>query len=231
MYGGFEGRGIIDTQEQERTLIAENDATVHRYTEERGEIVGRSATVLLAVRPRDLHVLLTVDSKTRIVRAAERAGISHERAAKRQKREDQVQVGMSKVAAAGSQILERREARPRMEFFDIGAVAWILRKCLRWVPGARWRPIGNTCSRWTGSSAATAPSSPIRLGTCYGPRGEKRGLTRRREVAYGRHRIADELHHTRSAYRLGEPHAEGRLEIKGFALAASGIGGLMACGI
>lgn len=37
--------------------------------------------------------------------------------------------------AAGLEILERREARLRMEFFDVGAVAWILRKCPWWVPG------------------------------------------------------------------------------------------------
>lgn len=37
--------------------------------------------------------------------------------------------------AAGLEILERREARLRMEFFDIGAVTWILRKCPWWVPG------------------------------------------------------------------------------------------------
>ena len=96
MYGGFDGRDIIDTQEQKRTLIAENDATVHRYAEEGGVIVGRNATVLLADRPRTLHVLLTADPETRIVRAAERAGISHDRAARRQKREDQVRVDMSK---------------------------------------------------------------------------------------------------------------------------------------
>lgn len=37
--------------------------------------------------------------------------------------------------AAGLEILERREARLQMEFFDIGAVTWILRKCPWWVPG------------------------------------------------------------------------------------------------
>ncbi|AXK47319.1 SAM-dependent methyltransferase [Brachybacterium saurashtrense] len=37
--------------------------------------------------------------------------------------------------AAGLEILELREARLRMEFFDIGAVTWILRKCPWWVPG------------------------------------------------------------------------------------------------
>ncbi|MCT1438214.1 class I SAM-dependent methyltransferase [Brachybacterium paraconglomeratum] len=37
--------------------------------------------------------------------------------------------------AAGLEILERREARLRMEFFDVGAIVWILRKCPWWVPG------------------------------------------------------------------------------------------------
>jgi|GEM_PF-564138 len=96
MYGGFDGRDIIDTQEQKRTLIAENDATVHRFAEEGGVIVGRNATVLLADRPRTLHVLITADPETHIARAAERDGISHDRAAKRQKREDQVRVDMSR---------------------------------------------------------------------------------------------------------------------------------------
>ena len=37
--------------------------------------------------------------------------------------------------AAGLEVLERREARLRMEFFDVGAIVWILRKCPWWVPG------------------------------------------------------------------------------------------------
>jgi SAM-dependent methyltransferase len=36
--------------------------------------------------------------------------------------------------AAGLEVLELRAARLRMEFFDIGAVTWILRKCPWWVP-------------------------------------------------------------------------------------------------
>lgn len=97
VYGGFDGRDIIDAQEQKRTLIAENDATVHRFAREGGVIVGRNATVLLADRPRTLHVLLTADVDVRIARAAERAGISRDRAAKRQKREDAVRVDMSRA--------------------------------------------------------------------------------------------------------------------------------------
>ncbi len=36
--------------------------------------------------------------------------------------------------AAGLQIQELRTARCRMEFFDIGAIVYILRKCVWWVP-------------------------------------------------------------------------------------------------
>ena len=35
---------------------------------------------------------------------------------------------------AGLAVTELRTARCRMEFFDIGAVVWILRKCVWWVP-------------------------------------------------------------------------------------------------
>ncbi len=36
--------------------------------------------------------------------------------------------------AAGLQVTQLRTARLRMEFFDVGAVVWILRKCVWWVP-------------------------------------------------------------------------------------------------
>ncbi|MCP3425992.1 class I SAM-dependent methyltransferase [Rothia sp. AR01] len=36
---------------------------------------------------------------------------------------------------AGLRVEELRTARCRMEFFDVGAVVWILRKCVWWVPG------------------------------------------------------------------------------------------------
>jgi hypothetical protein len=37
--------------------------------------------------------------------------------------------------AAGLRIVDLRTARCRMEFFDVGAVVYILRKCVWWVPG------------------------------------------------------------------------------------------------
>ncbi|MCD4852379.1 class I SAM-dependent methyltransferase [Arthrobacter sp. AK01] len=36
--------------------------------------------------------------------------------------------------AAGLTVTDLRTARCRMEFFDVGAVVWILRKCVWWVP-------------------------------------------------------------------------------------------------
>ncbi|KAB7755542.1 class I SAM-dependent methyltransferase [Mycolicibacterium mucogenicum] len=36
---------------------------------------------------------------------------------------------------AGLAVTDLREARCRMEFYDVGAVVWILRKCPWWVPG------------------------------------------------------------------------------------------------
>ena len=35
---------------------------------------------------------------------------------------------------AGLEVIDLRTARCRMEFYDIGAVVWILRKCVWWVP-------------------------------------------------------------------------------------------------
>ena len=44
-------------------------------------------------------------------------------------------VEAAEAEAAGLTVVDRRTARCRMEFFDIGAVVYILRKCVWWVPG------------------------------------------------------------------------------------------------
>lgn len=96
-YGGFEGRDVVTTQKEKRDLVADNNDTVWRYAEEGGVIIGRNATVILAARPRTLHVLLTGDVKDRVHRAAEATGIPVDKAARRQGREDQVRADMSRV--------------------------------------------------------------------------------------------------------------------------------------
>ena len=41
---------------------------------------------------------------------------------------------VAEARAAGLEVVDLRTARCRMEFFDIGAVVYILRKCVWWVP-------------------------------------------------------------------------------------------------
>jgi SAM-dependent methyltransferase len=40
----------------------------------------------------------------------------------------------AEARAAGLSVVDLRTARCRMEFFDVGAIVWILRKCVWWVP-------------------------------------------------------------------------------------------------
>lgn len=51
---------------------------------------------------------------------------------KRNRRDPQMESAAAN--AAGLTIVDVRTARCRMEFFDVGAVVWILRKCVWWVP-------------------------------------------------------------------------------------------------
>jgi glucuronide carrier protein len=70
---------------------------VLELAEQGGVIVGRNATVILAARPRTLHVLLTGSVEDRVARAASASGITVEQAARRQVREDDVRAQMSVV--------------------------------------------------------------------------------------------------------------------------------------
>lgn len=96
-YGGFEGRDVVTTQQQKYELVMENNRQVWEYADEGGVIVGRNGAVILAERPNTLHVLLTGSVEDRVARAAQEAGISRERAAARQEREDEVRAQMSIV--------------------------------------------------------------------------------------------------------------------------------------
>jgi cytidylate kinase len=72
-----------------------NTRQVQQEAREGGVIVGRNAALILADRPGTLHVQLNGPLAQRVERAARDSGISLERAAKRQKREDQVRADMS----------------------------------------------------------------------------------------------------------------------------------------
>jgi glucuronide carrier protein len=94
-YGGFEGRDVAMTQQDRYELIMDNNRQVWEHAHDGGVILGRNATVILAERPNTLHLLLTGSVEDRIARAVEEFGISRERAAARQKREDEVRADMS----------------------------------------------------------------------------------------------------------------------------------------
>lgn len=73
-----------------------------------------------------------------------RGPLPHQRFARDPHRE------VSAARSAGLEIVDLRTARCRMEFFDIGAVVYTLRKCAWWVPdfaaGASLPPIRPVCS-------------------------------------------------------------------------------------
>ncbi|WNB87236.1 cytidylate kinase-like family protein [Cellulomonas sp. ATA003] len=96
-YGGFEGRDVVTTQQQKYDLVMDNNRSLWASAEAGGVIVGRNGAVVLATRPNTVHVLLTGSVEDRVARAARTAGISPERAAERQVREDEVRARMSTV--------------------------------------------------------------------------------------------------------------------------------------
>lgn len=94
-YGGLEGRDVAATQRQRYDLVIANNDAVWEMADRGGVIVGRNGAVVLAQRPRTVHVLLTGAVEDRVDRAALAAGIPRERAAARQQVEDKVRAEMS----------------------------------------------------------------------------------------------------------------------------------------
>jgi cytidylate kinase len=94
-YAGLEGPAVAMAQRDNYDLVMENTRTVEREAREGGVIMGRNGALILANRPATLHVKLDGPLSQRIERAARDSGIDIERAAKRQKREDQVRADMS----------------------------------------------------------------------------------------------------------------------------------------
>jgi glucuronide carrier protein len=76
-------------------LVQENNRHVLEATREGGVILGRNGAVILADRPGALHVLLTGRIDDRVARAAEAAGISRDRAARRLHSEDAIRAEIS----------------------------------------------------------------------------------------------------------------------------------------
>lgn len=94
-YGGLEGRDVATTQRQRYDLVIANNDAVWGMADQGGVIVGRNGAVVLADRPRTVHVLLTGALEDRLDRAARTAGLTRERVAARQEAEDRVRAEMS----------------------------------------------------------------------------------------------------------------------------------------
>jgi cytidylate kinase len=94
-YAGLDGPSVAMAQRDDYDLVMANTRQVQEEARQGGVLVGRNAALILANRPATLHVKLDGPLTQRIERAAREAGISIERAAKRQKREDQVRADMS----------------------------------------------------------------------------------------------------------------------------------------
>jgi cytidylate kinase len=94
-YASLEGPAVAMAQRDDYDVVMANTRKVLEEARRGGVIVGRNAALILANRPAALHVRLDGPVAQRIERAARESGISVERAAKRQKREDQVRADMS----------------------------------------------------------------------------------------------------------------------------------------
>jgi cytidylate kinase len=94
-YAGLEGPAVAMAQRDDYELVMANTRQVQAEARQGGVIMGRNAALILANRPAALHVLLDGPLAQRIERAARDSGIGVDRAAKRQKREDQIRADMS----------------------------------------------------------------------------------------------------------------------------------------
>ena len=94
-FGGVDVGDVASAQRDRYDLVVQNTAQVEQWARAGGVIVGRNGAFILADRPGALHVMLDGPLEQRIVRAAQEAGISQERAARRQKNEDRVRANMS----------------------------------------------------------------------------------------------------------------------------------------
>jgi cytidylate kinase len=94
-YAGLEGPAVAMAQRDDYDVIMANTRRVQEDARQGGVIMGRNAALILANRPAALHVKLDGPLAQRVERAARDSGISLQRAARRQKREDQIRADMS----------------------------------------------------------------------------------------------------------------------------------------
>lgn len=94
-FGGLDVGDVASGQRDRYEVVMENTRIVQQHAEEGGVIMGRNGALILRDRPATLHVRLDAPVAQRVARAARDSGIDADRAAKRQKREDEVRREMS----------------------------------------------------------------------------------------------------------------------------------------
>jgi cytidylate kinase len=94
-YAALDGPSVAMAQRDDHELVLRNTRWVTEAARSGGVIVGRNGALILATWPRALHVRLDAPVEQRVERAARRSGITTARAAKRQRREDDIRADMS----------------------------------------------------------------------------------------------------------------------------------------
>ncbi len=94
-YAALDGPSVAMAQRDDHELILRNTRWVSDAAEAGGVIVGRNGALILASWPGALHVRLDAPVEQRVARAARTSGISPSRAARRQRREDDLRADMS----------------------------------------------------------------------------------------------------------------------------------------
>ena len=94
-YAALDGPSVAMAQRDDHELVLQNTRWVMQAARSGAVIVGRNGAMILAKWPGALHVRLDGPLPQRIERAARTGGIGTDRAAKRQRREDQLRADMS----------------------------------------------------------------------------------------------------------------------------------------
>ena len=94
-YAALEGPSVAMAQRDDHELVLRNTSWVTETARSGAVIVGRNGALILASWPSALHVRLDAPVRQRVERAARAGGITPDRAARRQRREDDLRADMS----------------------------------------------------------------------------------------------------------------------------------------
>jgi cytidylate kinase len=94
-YAALEGPAVAMAQRDDHELVLRNTRWVTDTARPGAVIVGRNGALILATWPAALHVRLDAAVQRRVERAARTGGITPDRAARRQRREDELRADMS----------------------------------------------------------------------------------------------------------------------------------------